>query len=252
MAKRKPAKGEAVGPTLREQWDDAFRTWRDLLPRRVVYGPRGSGKWHFQLETDEQKLAAGWTPAKGFVRQSDGVMKEVDMPQPNPKTATAAWVLADIAKRLADRAAQLRVNGSRELREFERELRWSAGFMRNPLLLWEDGLEYVVADVLAAHEGDSVARSPSPSKPGRSAQRALDEEGMFVLGLLVPHYPNAVKVADLLARATPRLSAERAMRKKLAELRALRPPLCAKADASGYHLATKAGVRRYQQRETGQ
>lgn len=162
MAKRKPTKGKAAGPTLREQWESTFRNWRDLLPRRVKFGFEGSGRWIFQLENDEQKRAAGWEPAHSFQPGPDGSFVRVDHLAPPQALFSAAWVLADMARRLADRGAQLRVDGSRRLREFEHALRFSGGISRNPLLLWEDGIDDIVDDVLAAQEGEEPA-APEPS-----------------------------------------------------------------------------------------
>lgn len=149
---------------LREQWRIAFETWRNLLPRRVKFGPEGSGKWTFQLEDDVQKRAAGWEPTYCFHYKPDGTPFRVDYLQPPQALHAAAWHLAEVAKALADRAAQLRIGGSRELREFAHELRFSGGISRNPLLLWEDGLDYVVDDVLAAHAATEEVASPMRAK----------------------------------------------------------------------------------------
>lgn len=154
----------AVREGLREQWEKELRTWKDLLPRRVKFGFEGSGLWAFQLADDEQKRAAGWEPAHSFQPGPDGSLVRVDHLAPPQALCSAAWVLADMARRLADRGAQLRVDGSRRLREFEHALRFSGGISRNPLLLWEDGVDDIVDDVLAAHEGSDAVVHVAPAR----------------------------------------------------------------------------------------
>ena len=161
-----PLSAESLG----QRWHKAKENWSRLLPGRIIHGS-GDNEWEFRTflnQDEEARLAAGYVHKLGGLRTDPDTGNEVPTdtwvraPQP---LAFAEKALADVAKALADEAVRLRISGSRELRQFERELRESWGWpSRNPSLLMPD-VDLVVADVLHAMAADSRLEVSDRKKP---------------------------------------------------------------------------------------
>ncbi len=171
MATKIKAKKATDASNLRNRWTEALAPWSKLLPRPIYTDTRGT--WRFaQPETREELIAAGWEPlACQVLDGKTGKMVPAEGWSRGPQPLWfAEQALADAAKQLADAAVVLRVNGSADLRNFERELRNSHGEpSRNPSLMLNN-IEAIVTDVLLAHEAEA------PQSPPRRAGN-LDEKG---------------------------------------------------------------------------